>query len=105
MNKNNNQYYNPGGNNNYYTPGGNNNYYNHGGNPYYQPYGNNNYYQAGGNQQYYQADPQKDGDDEEGMVNFNPLEWFLTFLHYWYLFVMSLDSFVLFARHDRHQRE
>ena len=90
MNKNNNQYYNPGGNNNYYTPGGNNNYYNHGGNPYYQPYGNNNYYQAGGNQQYYQADPQKDGDDEEGMVNFNPLEWFLTFLHYWYLFVIAL---------------
>ena len=90
MNKNNNQYYNPGGNNNYYTPGGNNNYYNHGGNPYYQPYGNNNYYQAGGNQQYYQADPQKDSDDEEGMVNFNPLEWFFTFLHYWYLFVIAL---------------
>ena len=90
MNKDNNQYYNPGGNNNYYTPGGNNNYYNPGGNPYYQPYGNNNYYQVGGNQHYYQADPQKDGDEEESMINFNPLEWLFTFLHYWYLFVIAL---------------
>ena len=91
MNKDNNQYYNPGGNNNYYTPGGNNQYYTPGGNnQYYQPYGNNNYYQAGGNQHYYQADPVKDGDDEESMISFDPLEWFFTFLHYWYLFVIAL---------------
>lgn len=77
----NNKYYMPSGANPYGQPGGNN--------QYYQPYGNNNYYQTG-NQQYYQADPQKDGDDEEGSMNFNPLEWIFTFLHYWYLFVIAL---------------
>ena len=89
----NNQYYNPGGNNNYYQPGGNNNYYQPGGNNqyYYRPGDNGQYYyQHGGNQQYYQADPQRDDDDEEGGINFNPLEWILTFLHYWYLFVIAL---------------
>ena len=80
---NNNQYYTPGGNNAYYTPGGNN--------QYYQPGGNNNYYQAGGNQQYYMQDPQQQGgDDEESSLNFNPIEWLFTFLHYWYLFVIAL---------------
>ena len=79
---NNNQYYTPGGNNAYYQPGGNN--------QYYQPYGNNNYYQAGGNQQYYQQDPQQNNDDEENSLNFNPLEWLFTFLHYWYLFVIAV---------------
>lgn len=69
---NNNQYYTPGGNNQYYTPGGNNAYY-------YQ----------GGNQQYYQQDPQQN-DDEDNGLNFNPLEWLFTFLHYWYLFVIAL---------------
>ena len=71
-------------NNPYYTPGGNN--------PYYAP-GGNNYYMPGGNQQYYQADPQQqqqNGDDDEGSLNFNPLEWLFTFLHYWYLFVIAL---------------
>ena len=80
---NNNQYYTSGGNNAYYTPGGNN--------QYYQPGGNNNYYQAGGNQQYYMQDPQQQGgDDEESSLNFNPIEWLFTFLHYWYLFVIAL---------------
>ena len=68
----NNQYYAPGGNNQYYAPGGNNAYY-------YQ----------GGAQAYYQQDPQQNDDDEGGM-NFNPLEWLFTFLHYWYLFVIAL---------------
>ena len=77
----NNQYYTPGGNNAYYQPGGNNQYYQPGGNSYYQP---------GGNQQYYQADPQQGGDDEDSMLNFNPLEWIFTFLHYWYLFVIAV---------------
>ena len=88
----NNQYYNPGGNNAYYQPGGNNAYYQPGGNnAYYQP-GGNNYYQPGGNQQYYMQDPQQQqgGDDEEGSLNFNPIEWLFTFLHYWYLFVIAL---------------
>ena len=78
----NNQYYNPGGANPYGQPGGN---------AYYQPGGNSQYYyQAGGNQNYYQADPQQGGDDEDGSLNFNPLEWIFTFLHYWYLFVIAL---------------
>ena len=69
-------------NNPYYTPGGNN--------PYYAP-GGNNYYMPGGNQQYYQADPQQQqGDDEDSSMNFNPVEWLFTFLHYWYLFVIAL---------------
>ena len=68
----NNTYYTPGGNSRYYTPGGNNQYYAH------------------GNQQYYQADPQQGNDDDEGAMNFNPIEWFFTFLHYWYLFVIAL---------------
>ena len=71
-------------NNPYYAPGGNN--------PYYAP-GGNNYYMPGGNQQYYQTDPQQqqqNGDDDEGSMNFNPLEWLFTFLHYWYLFVIAL---------------
>lgn len=76
----NNDYYAQGGNNAYYSPGGNN--------QYYQPGGNNNYYQQGGNQHYYQADPQQQ--DEDGSLNFNPLEWFFTFLHYWYLFVIGI---------------
>jgi capsular exopolysaccharide synthesis family protein len=66
-------------NNQYYAPAGNN--------QYYQPAGNNNYYQ--GNQQYYQQDPQQDN-NEEGSLSFNPVEWFFTFLHYWYLFVIAL---------------
>ena len=65
---NNNNQYNPGGNNQYYTPGGNN--------QYYQAGGNSNYYQAG-NQQYYQQDPSQ-GDDEEGSMKFNPIEWLFT---------------------------
>jgi capsular exopolysaccharide synthesis family protein len=86
----NNQYYTSGGNNAYYQPGGNNAYYQPGGNnQYYQP-GGNAYYQHGGNQQYYQADPQQGGDDEESSLNFNPLEWLFTFLHYWYLFVIAI---------------
>ena len=46
----------------------------------------------GGNQQYYQADPQQqqNNDEDEGTMNFNPLEWIFTFLHYWYLFVIAL---------------
>ena len=80
----NNQYYNPGGNNAYYTPGNGNNHY-------YNPGGNNQYYYQGGNQQYYQQDPQQQqGDDEDSSLNFNPLEWLFTFLHYWYLFVIAL---------------
>lgn len=79
---NNNQYYTPGGNNAYYQPGGNNAYYQHG--------GNNAYYYQGGNQQYYQQDPQQGGDDEDSSMNFNPVEWLFTFLHYWYLFVIAL---------------
>jgi len=78
---NNNQYYNPGGNNAYYTPGGNNQYYMPGGNNYYQP---------GGNQQYYQQDPLQGNDDDDSSMNFNPIEWLFTFLHYWYLFVIAL---------------
>ena len=79
----NNAYYTPGGNNQYYQPGGNN--------QYYQPAGNNQYYYGGGNQQYYQQDPtQGGGDDEESSINFNPIEWLFTFLHYWYLFVIAL---------------
>ena len=81
---NNNQYYTPGGNNAYYQPGGNNAYY-QGGNAY-----GNAYYQPGGNQQYYQQDPQQDRDDEDSSLNFNPVEWLFTFLHYWYLFVIAL---------------
>ena len=69
---NNNQYYAPGGNNQYYTPGGNNAYYQ-------------------GNQQYYQQDPMNgNNDDDEGSMSFNPVEWFFTFLHYWYLFVIAV---------------
>ena len=78
----NNQYYNPGGANPYGQPGQN---------AYYQPGGNSQYYyQAGANQNYYQADPQQGGDDEDSGLNFNPLEWLFTFLHYWYLFVIAL---------------
>ena len=84
----NNAYYTPGGNN-YYVPGGNNAYYTPGGNnAYYQPGGNQNYYQSN-NQQYYMQDPNQDN-DEDGSLNFNPLEWLFTFLHYWYLFVIAL---------------
>ena len=79
----NNQYYNPGGNSAYYTPGNGNNHY-------YNPGGNNQYYYQGGNQQYYQQDPQQQGDDEDSSLNFNPLEWLFTFLHYWYLFVIAI---------------
>ena len=87
---NNNQYYTGGGNNAYYTPGGNNAYYTPGGNnAYYQP-GGNAYYQPGGNQQYYQQDPQQQNEDEGSALNFNPVEWLFTFLHYWYLFVIAL---------------
>ena len=69
---NNNQYYAPGGNNQYYTPGGNNAYYQ-------------------GNQQYYQQDPMNgNNDDDEGSMSVNPVEWFFTFLHYWYLFVIAV---------------
>lgn len=68
---NNNQYYQPGGNNQYYQPGGNNAYYQQ------------------GNQQYYQQDPQQDK-EEDGSLNFNPLEWIFTFLHYWYLFLIAI---------------
>ena len=76
----NSNYYTPGGNSSYYIPGGNNHYYS----------GGSNYYQPGGNQQYYQQDPQQGGDDDDNAISFNPLEWFLTFLHYWYLFVIAL---------------
>ena len=77
-------------NSNYYTPGGNNSYYIPGNSQYYYTPGGNNHYQTGGNQQYYQADPQQGGDDDDNAISFNPLEWFLTFLHYWYLFVIAL---------------
>jgi len=89
---NNNQYY--GGGNNAYYHGGNGAYgngaYYGGGNGAYA-YGNA-YYQAGSsNQHYYQADPvQQKADEEESAFNFDPLEWFFTFLHYWYLFVIAL---------------
>jgi len=83
----NNQYYTPGGNNSYYQPGGNSNYY--GGNGSYYSGANGNYYQ-GGNQHYYQQDPQQNNDDDDGQIDFNPLEWLFTFLHYWYLFVIAL---------------
>ena len=86
----NNQYYTGGDNSSYYSPGGNNSYYIPGGNNQYYGPGGNHYYQPGGNQQYYQADPQQNNDDEDGSINFNPLEWFFTFLHYWYLFVIAL---------------
>ena len=81
-----------GGSNSAYIPGGNNAYYQPGGNnAYYQPGGNNNYYQPGGNQHYYMQDPQQQGgDDDDASLNFNPLEWIFTFLHYWYLFVIAL---------------
>ena len=63
----------------------NNSYYPHGGNPQY-------YYYPQGNQHYYQQDPVAGGnnDEEEDSLNFNPLEWLFTFLHYWYLFVIAL---------------
>ena len=67
-------------NNQYYTPGGNN--------AYYQPGAGNAYYQ-GANQQYYQQDPTQDN-EQEGSLSFNPVEWFFTFLHYWYLFVIAI---------------
>ena len=62
-----------------------NQYYPHGGNPQY-------YYYPQGNQNYYQQDPLAGGnnDDEEDSLNFNPLEWLFTFMHYWYLFVIAL---------------
>ena len=60
-------------NNQYYTPGGNNAYY----------------YQHGGNQQYYQQEPMLDANDD-GDSNFNPIEWLLIFVHYWYLFVIAM---------------
>ena len=85
----NNQYY-TGGNNNYYTPGGNNAYYTPGGNNAYYSSGGNASYYTGGNQHYYQQDPHQANDDDDGQLNFNPLEWFFTFLHYWYLFVIGL---------------
>lgn len=92
MDKNNQYYYSSDGNNSsYIQPGGNGAYYNPGGNnAYYQPGGNNNYYQPGGNQHYYQQDPLQEKDDEDSSLNFNPLEWFFTFLHYWYLFVIAI---------------
>jgi capsular exopolysaccharide synthesis family protein len=88
---NNNPYYTPDGSNAYYQPGGNNAYYQpSGNNAYYQP-GGNAYYQPGGNQQYYMQDPQQQqGDDDDNAINFNPVEWLFTFLHYWYLFVIAL---------------
>lgn len=88
----NNYYYSHGGNSSAYIPGGGNNaYYNPGGNSAYFAPGNNAYYQGGGNQHYYMQDPQaQQGGDDEGSLNFNPLEWFFTFLHYWYLFVIAL---------------
>jgi len=69
-------------NNQYYTPGGNN--------QYYSPAGNNNYYYQGGAQAYYQQQEAQQNEDEENSLNFNPLEWLFTFLHYWYLFVIAL---------------
>lgn len=62
-----------------------NQYYPHGGNPQY-------YYYPQTNQNYYQQDPLASGnnDDEEDSLNFNPLEWLFTFMHYWYLFVIAL---------------
>ena len=87
---NNNQYY-TGGNNQYYSSGndkyytgGNSRYYGSGNSQYYG--GNNQYYN--GNQHYYQQDPLQD--DEDRATSFDPLEWFFTFLHYWYLFVIAL---------------
>ncbi|MBO7458632.1 MAG: polysaccharide biosynthesis tyrosine autokinase [Paludibacteraceae bacterium] len=75
----NNAYYTPGGNNAYYQPGGNGNYY-----------GGNGAYYAGGNQAYYQQDPSNGDDDDSGSSNFDPIAWFFTFLHYWYLFVIAV---------------
>ena len=83
-------YYHPGGNDQYYTGGGGNSMYYTGGgnNRYYHPGGNNQYYYQQGNPQYYSQDPIPE--EEERGMNFNPLEWFFTFLHYWYLFVIAL---------------
>lgn len=50
-------------------------------------YGNQNYQY--GNQQYAQADPLADSDNDS-TSSFNPMEWLLLFLHYWYLFVIGL---------------
>ena len=90
----NNYYYSHGGNNSAYIPGGNNAYAPGGNNAYYHSGGSaygNAYYQPGGNQHYYMQDPQQQRDDEEdSSMNFNPLEWFFTFLHYWYLFVIGI---------------
>ena len=67
------------GRNQYYYPGG--------GQPYYPQGG----YYVHGNQQYYQQDPVNgNNDDEEDSLNFNPLEWLFTFVHYWYLFVIAV---------------
>lgn len=56
------------------------------GNQNYQ-YGNQNYQY--GNQQYAQSDPLADSDNDS-TSSFNPMEWLLLFLHYWYLFVIGL---------------
>ena len=90
----NNYYYSHGGNNSAYIPSGNNAYAPGGNNAYYHSGGSaygNAYYQPGGNQHYYMQDPQQQRDDEEdSSLNFNPLEWFFTFLHFWYLFVIGI---------------
>ena len=49
---------------------------------------NQQYYYQQGNAQYYQQDPMQD--NEEGAPSFSPIEWLLTFLHYWYLFVIAI---------------
>ena len=65
----------------------NNNQYYGGGNSAYYQGGNRNYQY--GNQQYYQNDVIQDGDGE-GESSFNPMEWIILCLHYWYLFVIAL---------------
>ncbi|MBQ7632019.1 MAG: polysaccharide biosynthesis tyrosine autokinase [Paludibacteraceae bacterium] len=50
---------------------------------------NNYYYAAGNGNPYYQQDPLQENEEDGGM-NFNPLEWLLIFLHYWYLFVIAI---------------
>lgn len=65
----------------------NNNQYYGGGNSAYYQGGNRNYQY--GNQLYNQNDVIQDGIGEEEN-SFNPMEWILLCLHYWYLFVIAL---------------
>ena len=56
---------------------------------YYGQGGNNHYYQPGGSNPYYQQDPLQENEEDDNS-SFNPLEWLLIFLHFWYLFVIAI---------------